>query len=91
MWIEREIEKVILASRVILVSKYVEDGGDGIEIYTGIDGFPVPLKIVFKTRLSDDKRAVCELYIREYAGGACAPVPDRYRSLITEALTIPNI
>jgi hypothetical protein len=73
------------------VYKYVEDGGDGIEIYTGIDGFPVPLKIVFKTRLWDEKRAVCELYIREYAGDACAPLPDRYRSLSTEALSIPNI
>jgi hypothetical protein len=73
------------------VSKYVEDGGDGIEIYTGIDGFPVPLKIVFKTLISDEKRAVCELTIREYSGGAHNPVPDRYRSLIAEALTIPNI
>jgi hypothetical protein len=44
--------------------QFMESGGDGIEVFTGLEGFKVPLKIVFKTPVPNRSRvAEVELFI----------------------------
>jgi hypothetical protein len=63
--------------------KYVEEGGGGIEIYIGVDGFSVPLKVVFRTALEEKrKNTVVELYLRDCDAYPEIGVPIWYRELV---------
>jgi hypothetical protein len=72
--------------------KFREEGGDGIEIYTGINGFTIPLKIVFRISLSNKKKqAVIELYIMDYTvNTGHKSIPEQYRQLLIENLLVMN-
>jgi hypothetical protein len=72
--------------------KFREEGGDGIEIYTGIDGFTIPLKIMFRIPLSNKKKqAVIELYILDYTvNTGNKSIPKQYRPLLNEDLLVMN-
>jgi hypothetical protein len=67
----------------------IQDGGEGIEIYTGVDAFSIPLKIVFKVPLSDKKnKTVISLLISGYAAASGVQnVPEQYRPLLNKNLT----
>jgi hypothetical protein len=57
-----------------------------LEIYVGVDGFSVPLKVVFRTALEEKrKKSVVELYLRDYAARAARGVPVWYRELVKQA------
>ena len=65
--------------------KYVEEGGEGLEVYIGVDGFSVPLKILFRTALEEKrKKFVVELYLRDYDARAARGVPEWYRELVKQ-------
>jgi hypothetical protein len=65
------------------VLKYVEEGGEGIEVYVGVEGFSVPIKIVFRTALEEKrKKSVVELYLRDYDARPSIGVPIWYRELV---------
>jgi hypothetical protein len=65
---------------------FIEDGDEGIEIYTGVDSFSIPLKIVFRTPLSDKKKkVVISLLISDYAVATDEQsVPEQYRLLLNK-------
>jgi hypothetical protein len=73
--------------------KFSEKGGDGIEIYTGTNGFAIPLKIVFRIPLSNNKKStVIELYIRDYAINIEEErIPEKYRPLFNRNLLVMNV
>ena len=73
--------------------KFREEGGDGIEIYTGIDGFTIPLKIAFRIPIDKkNKIALIELYIIDYASNTDKmSVPKQYRRLLNKDLLVMNI
>jgi hypothetical protein len=69
-------------------TRFMEKGGNGIEVFIGIEGFTIPLKIVFRTPLPNRKRvAEVELFIEGYAARSEAlPVPKRYHRLLNRSL-----
>jgi hypothetical protein len=77
----------------ITTSKFMEEGGDGIEIYTGTDGFNIPLKILFRSPLAKKKKStVIELYIRDYAiDNDRYSLPKQYRRLLNKNLFTMNM
>ncbi|KPJ89288.1 MAG: hypothetical protein AMS17_02455 [Spirochaetes bacterium DG_61] len=73
--------------------KFSEKGGDGIEIYAGMNGFAVPLKIVFSVPLKNNKKSTkIELYIRDYAVNIEEElIPESYRPLFNRGLLVINV
>jgi len=73
--------------------RFMERGGAGIEVFVGIEGFSVPLKVVFRTPVSNKKKiAEVVLFIEGYAshtGSKC--IPERYYPLLKRSLLSVNV
>jgi hypothetical protein len=68
--------------------RFMERGGEGIEVFVGIEGFSVPLKIVFRTPVPNKKKvAEVELFIDGYAAHTEKwYIPKRYHRLVNWSL-----
>jgi hypothetical protein len=68
--------------------RFIEKGGEGIEVFVGIEGFGIPLKVVFRTPVPNRKKAAeVELFLEGYAvDQGNRIIPKRYRRLLNLSL-----
>lgn len=84
---EIQIPKISTGNTTSAV-RLIEKGGEGIEVFVGIEGFSVPLKIVFRTPVPNKKKiAEVELFIDGYAAHTEKwYIPKRYHRLVNWSL-----